>query len=269
MAGQRETPTLKNGIGAGGNADLIIAALQRRPDLDDDELAQRAGVAPRQQVNIICRRLERHGVLKTFTGPRGKIVNRLTGAHPTERSPSQAQAPRSAVETAASKVMAFSVSTGSICLGSGTDDTLVIIPCSGRKSEGSEPVGAGGTLLGELPDRLAGRLASARRTVAEIAHLDESTLMPAWHRYTGMLYETARLGLEQAQEAIWFRRLLILSGGYGVVRAIDPIGTYNLALDESRWPRGLLQEVIEAYARRHLFTRFRRKRRRLARTALR
>src|SRR6266581_4957211 len=35
MAGQRETPTLKNGIGAGGNADLIIAALQRRPDLDD------------------------------------------------------------------------------------------------------------------------------------------------------------------------------------------------------------------------------------------
>jgi hypothetical protein len=39
------------------------------------------------------------------------------------------------------------------------------------------------------------------------------------------------------------------------VRAIDPIGIYNLAMDESRWPRGLLQEIIETYARMHKFRR--------------
>lgn len=75
--------------------------------------------------------------------------------------------------------------------------------------------------------------------------------MPAWHRYTGTLYQSARLGFERAQDMCWFQHLLILSGGYGIVRAGDPIGTYNLAMEENNWPPGLLQEVIETYARRH------------------
>ena len=44
--------------------------------------------------------------------------------------------------------------------------------------------------------------------------------------------------------------LLILSGGYGVIRADEPIGDYNARLILSRWPRGLLEDVIGDYARR-------------------
>jgi DNA-binding GntR family transcriptional regulator len=39
----------------------------RRP-LDDDELASRLGVSPRQTINQVCRRLERSGRLRRYAG---------------------------------------------------------------------------------------------------------------------------------------------------------------------------------------------------------
>jgi hypothetical protein len=257
-AATHQTTVDNSRVRTGGNADLIIAALRHWPDIDDDELARRAGVSPRQQVNIICRRLEQRGFLERFTGPRGKIVNRLTGIHQAGTPVIPSEPPRSSTKSAPATAKAMSTPANpAICLVSAPADTLIIIPCSARKSDGSKSSDDGGSLLGELPDILAGRLAAARRAVAEIAHLDESTLMPAWHRYSGTLYQSARLGFERAQDTPWFQHLLILSGGYGVVRAVDPIGTYDLAMEENRWPPGLLQEVIETYARRHKIQRTR------------
>jgi hypothetical protein len=46
----------------------------RRP-LDDDELARRLGVSPRQTINQVCRGLERSGRLRRYAGSEGKIVN--------------------------------------------------------------------------------------------------------------------------------------------------------------------------------------------------
>jgi hypothetical protein len=45
--------------------------------LDDDELARRLDVTPRQTINQVCRRLERAGRLHRYVGPAGKIVNDL------------------------------------------------------------------------------------------------------------------------------------------------------------------------------------------------
>lgn len=45
--------------------------------LDDDELARRLGVSPRQTINQVCRRLERAGRLRRYIGSAGKIVNDL------------------------------------------------------------------------------------------------------------------------------------------------------------------------------------------------
>lgn len=42
---------------------------------DDDELADRLGVRPRQMINQVCRLLERSGQLRRYPGPEGKIVN--------------------------------------------------------------------------------------------------------------------------------------------------------------------------------------------------
>ena len=174
---KHQTTVGSSRVRTGGNADLIIAALQRWPDLDDDELAQRADVSPRQQVNIICRRLEQRGFLERFTGPRGKIVNRLTGIHQTETPVIPSEPPRSSTKSAPATAKAISTPANpAICLASAPADTLIIIPCSGRKFDGSESSDDGGSLLGELPDILAGRLAAARRAVARIAHLDESNV---------------------------------------------------------------------------------------------
>jgi hypothetical protein len=79
--------------------------------------------------------------------------------------------------------------------------------------------------------------------------LNETTLLPAWRRYVGALYEAAGSALREAVESDRAPHLLILSGGYGVVRADERIGDYNAKLVLSRWPRGLLQSAIADYAR--------------------
>jgi hypothetical protein len=108
-------------------------------------------------------------------------------------------------------------------------------------------------LLDDLPIELAHRLVLARKAVAAKAHLDESTLMPAWRRNAGTLYQAAFPASDGLRLHPSLRHLLILSGGYGILRATDTIGTCDLAMREALWPRGLLQQVIEAYARyRHL-----------------
>jgi DNA-binding MarR family transcriptional regulator len=56
------------------NRDRILQVLVNscRP-LDDDELARRSDITPRQTVNRICRDLEQAGLLKRYTGPDGRI----------------------------------------------------------------------------------------------------------------------------------------------------------------------------------------------------
>jgi len=70
------------------NTDRLIETLQRWPGLDDDQLANQAGIQPRQQVNQICRRLAEAGRLHRALGKEGKIVNTLTdtSARPTSEA---------------------------------------------------------------------------------------------------------------------------------------------------------------------------------------
>ncbi|MEV0005378.1 hypothetical protein AB0H28_24250 [Micromonospora sp. NPDC050980] len=59
-------------------AERIIEELVRaRAPLDDDELARRLGVQPRQTINRACRRLEQDRRLRRYTGASGKIVNEI------------------------------------------------------------------------------------------------------------------------------------------------------------------------------------------------
>jgi hypothetical protein len=49
--------------------------------LDDDQLARRTGIDPRQTVNQLCRALEVDGILRRYVGPDGKLVNQLIAAN--------------------------------------------------------------------------------------------------------------------------------------------------------------------------------------------
>ncbi|MFI7280125.1 hypothetical protein ACIBOV_07650 [Micromonospora chersina] len=61
-------------------AERIIQELLRTTlPLDDDELARRLEIQPRQTINQACRRLEQSRQVRRYIGPSGKIVNELVG----------------------------------------------------------------------------------------------------------------------------------------------------------------------------------------------
>ena len=69
--------------------------------------------------------------------------------------------------------------------------------------------------------------------------------MPAWRRYDGHLYQAAGTALD---DLVASDRLLILSGGYGLLEGSDRIGTYNRVMKSSAWPPGLLEQVLSGRA---------------------
>lgn len=68
----------------GHRASILSAVRVSSAPLDDDQLAAKTGITPRQTVNIICRQLRDEGVIDRVTGPDGKIVNVLRRAAATE-----------------------------------------------------------------------------------------------------------------------------------------------------------------------------------------
>jgi len=65
--------------------------------------------------------------------------------------------------------------------------------------------------------------------------------MPAWLRYKGHLYRSAARVLPELASA---HRLLILSGGYGLLEAEDLIGGYDRMMRTRDWPRGVLERLL-------------------------
>jgi hypothetical protein len=114
-------------------------------------------------------------------------------------------------------------------------ETLLVIPCSKGKRSGGEP--SARKLSPWPPDLL-----TARQPNLETAKADERQLLPAWLRYTGGFYATA--GSELRDAVARDTPLLILSGGYGVLHAEEPIGDYNKILRLTDWPGGLLEDLL-------------------------
>jgi hypothetical protein len=116
---------------------------------------------------------------------------------------------------------------------------LVIVPCSARKRLGGRP--------GEVAQTGGGLVAARQRVFADTStHADETKLMPAYERYDGHLYRSAKPTIaELATQG----RLLILSGGYGVLDGRDLIGTYDRMMRSRDWPDGLLEQSLAARTR--------------------
>jgi len=128
-------------------------------------------------------------------------------------------------------------------------ETLILIPCSGRKNLGGVSTDDCSPLTNDLPPLLAQRLADARRAVLAKVRFDGRQLMPAWQRYQGTLYSEAAQAIQAGIDA--GLHVLIISGGYGIIKACEPIGVYSARLKLADWPRGLLEEVLLTYVARH------------------
>ena len=125
--------------------------------------------------------------------------------------------------------------------------TLVVVPCSARKLDGgtAEP---GRRLPDDLPAALGAELLAARAGNASIAGVN-GPAMPAFRRYTGALYASGAPVIEHMlADAV---HVLIVSGGYGLVHAAEPIAVYDLRFEARRWPRRVIPRCLEAYAARH------------------
>lgn len=126
-------------------------------------------------------------------------------------------------------------------------DTLLLLPCSGSKRHGSM-LGSTTSILTQINEDLAGSLREARGLLRQQSRVDD-TLMPAYRRYSGALYEEAAQAIGEGLEN--GHHILIVSGGFGVLRADESIGWYEQSLRLSAWPRGLLEECILDYVQRH------------------
>lgn len=232
------------------NEERIVALLRLRPGLDDDEISQSTGIEPRQQVNQICRRLERRGVLMRTVGPRGKIVNEPAGAlspKAPHAAPPRDRHRRGPIGTKTAPPA--DDETWSLPARGDLSETLLIVPCSKSKAKFPGRRAVGPRIGNRLPASLAKRLDLARAANCLRAGMDDRTLVPAQQRYAGRFYQAAG---DMLAEAVRQRlHLLILSGGYGVLLAREPIGLYDAELKTSWWPDRVLEGVLAGYARRH------------------
>jgi hypothetical protein len=228
------------------HAERILDLLARTPGLDDDQIAQVLSIEPRQTVNQVCRRLAAGGVLVRERGPGGKIVNRLGASRVAHTTRPTADFRR--VEAALQSSPATALSPGRSLVPLDPTRTLLVIPCSGDKDRTG--IGEGGASISEhLPADLAQELCEARERVSRKIRIDESTLVPAWQRYNGALYQKGRQALFDL--ARFGCHVVILSGGYGALLADEPIGMYNARLKRGWWPNRILERVLIAYAKRH------------------
>lgn len=78
------------------NRDKVLHLIRTSSEpLDDDQLSRQTGIAPRQQVNIICRALAADGMIRRVPGRGGKIVNEWVSRDPVapQVAPSITQPP--------------------------------------------------------------------------------------------------------------------------------------------------------------------------------
>lgn len=229
------------------HADRIITLLAGTPGLDDDEIAKELAIEPRQTVNQVCRRLAESGKLVRQRGTGGKIVNRLPDPSEPLTAPGASEIAR---QKTVGHIRANTTQTpGRSLIPRDLAATLLIIPCSGAKQDQTGIGKTGASIIQSLPPALAEELLEARRHAKERTAIDKSTLVPARQRYCGSLYRSAGQALDDL--AASGSHIAILTGGYGLVLATEPIGMYDQALKPSWWPRRILDRSLVAYAQHH------------------
>ena len=85
-------PEHTSGMSTDSHRERVAAAIRiSSQPLDDDQVAARTGILPRQAVNQVCR-LERAGMVRRRPGPDGKIANEWLGEQDREPGGNSASA---------------------------------------------------------------------------------------------------------------------------------------------------------------------------------
>ena len=155
-------------------------------------------------------------------------------------------------------------------------DFFILLPPSEGKAEGGAPrtkwspdSGVFGNALGDFRGDIAERLTAAKGGDAKLlgvkgAHLERAQLankalvgsptLPAWQRYTGVVWDHLGLGsFSAAQRNAAIKRIFVPSGLLGLVRADDPVPDYRLKMGARLTPFGLMStwwrdDLTDAFA---------------------
>jgi hypothetical protein len=139
----------------GSRRDRIIEAIRTSlSPLNDDQLADRTGISPRQSVNQMCRELERTGMTRRRPGTDGKIVNEWLG--------NQELPPDSAPRTTVAGPAQTALLTEAVASQAGHE----LPPGSSREQRDAERV-----MLDLLSQQLGQQLNPARLTVPSGEHV--------------------------------------------------------------------------------------------------
>ena len=229
-----------------GHREEILALVLTRPGLTDAQIRQLTGINPHQQVNQICRSLEVEGLTRREVGRDGYIVN--LPARQLERPSATAVTPA----LPESRVVEVPPQTARVTVSAGpgvaapAPGALVVTACSKAKRPAGVEALEHRTILDALPGDLARELREARARNATAVGLNETRLMPAVDRYSGYLYEQGRGAIRRLLSRQC--EVLILSGGYGIVRAEEAIGLYDCRFDPSMWGGRLVERCLRAIA---------------------
>lgn len=221
------------------NADRVLLVIRRQPGISDGELVQATGVQPHQQVNQICRRLASTGQIERRLNADGLIGNFPVA----DGESSGAELPQLGASRPLAPAVMSPKPVPRLAPGMpGVDRALILIPCSGSKARGGRADLSDPSVAALLDPVSRRALLEARDRLREAAKVDESLLMPAWQRYTGALYAASQ-AMQQAVESD--SPPVILSGGYGLVLATEPIGWYERRFSLKDWPAGLLADCLD------------------------
>jgi hypothetical protein len=113
--------------------------------------------------------------------------------------------------------------------------TLIVLTCCSTKLSGGESNSESG------PQTWPVKLLDARAHVRLISKIKSERMMPAWQRYNGFFYQPAASALKDAVSN--GAHIVMISGGYGVVRAEEIICDYEKELSRSDWPDHVLEEA--------------------------
>jgi hypothetical protein len=204
------------------------------------------GVAYQHATGIRLRSSEFNGGRSGAAGVLGKLGFQITSTR-TPAAPPRAAEP--ARPTIPARPQAFPGATAdrapqppaSSLEGIDPRTCLLVLTCSARKEPGGQPPGAADASA--WPPELW----QARRQILATAHADTSRVLPAWRRYTGTFYQHAQPALA---DAVAHGHVVIISGGYGIARAIEPIAWYDKILQLTDWPPSLLESALISEARR-------------------
>lgn len=232
------------------NAEVLIAAISQHPGATDGELRVITGIEPHQQVNQVCRRLDGQGRISRRVRDDGRIGNFPLGA----KAPSEPENRENSWNAALARVTQVSEPTAATALTTSIslpppESALIILPCSKAKQRGGQPDRVGPSVAHQLTPELRAKLIEARSQVARRARVDATVLLPAAARYQGHLYDAAGRAITAAVEAAL--DLVILSGGFGMLHPLEPIGDYDRVFRRSDWPAGLLERALIELARHH------------------